>query len=179
MRRLLSAPKARRGREHAEAKPDDELGANVGSLLLEEPNRVARIAIAGAGGGQGGLATGEVVEVIAPEMRGTAAWNTRQLLTVLLSRRPLQPLAAEALVSRIVSTLYEATRNAGKTPEDRALNYAATAALRFIRPFFRPGAVHRDARWPGERLRRRTERASQPLPALGHGVRRRSVVLQF
>ena len=58
----------------------------------------------------------------------------------MLSLQPLPSThTAEALVSRVVATLYEATRNPGKTPEDRAMNYAATAALRFIRPFFRPG----------------------------------------
>ncbi len=68
-------------------------------------------------------------------MRGTASWNTVRLLEVVSSLNTLSNTAAQTLVTRVVSTLYEATRNPGTTPEQRALNFAATGALHFIRPF--------------------------------------------
>ena len=134
-------PERKRGAKQDDGPGAKGLASEVGLSLMEEPNRVARIAIAGEITGQAVLSTGESVEVIRPDMRGTASWNTQRLLEVLssLSGAP-SPEAARSLVTRIVAALYEATRNPGKTPEDRAINYSATAALRFIRPFFQNGA---------------------------------------
>jgi hypothetical protein len=140
---LEGAPHAERKRGKAEepAKDKGSLASKVGMSLSEEPNRVARIAIAGEVAGRVMLTTGETVEVIHPDMRGSASWNTERLLEVVGGLEGLdRGDAARALVTRIVAALYEAARNPGKRPEDRALNYSATAALRFVRPFFQGGA---------------------------------------
>jgi hypothetical protein len=139
---LGSAAPAERKRKKKgdEASSIRDLASDVGLALTEDPSRVARIAIAGEIAGRVALSTGESVEVIRPDMRGTASWNTQRLLEVLSSAAELpSPAAALAVVTRIVAALYEATRNPGKSPEDRAINYSATAALRFIRPFLQNG----------------------------------------
>jgi hypothetical protein len=130
----------KRGKAEEVAKAKD-LASHVGLSLREDPSRVARIAIAGELGGRVVLSTGETVEVIHPDMRGSASWNTERLLDVIGGLEGFRGAdGARALVTRIVAKLYDRARNPGRTPEHRALNYAATAAVRFIRPFFEGGA---------------------------------------
>lgn len=65
--------------------------------------------------------------MIYPDLRGMSLWNTFGLLAAIKAIPPLleDPNAA-LFVGRIVSRLYELARNDGKTPQDRAINWAAT-----------------------------------------------------
>jgi len=121
-------------RDSAEGAMDEIDPEEAVALIFQErPNRAARIAIAGEITGEVQLSTGEVVEIINPAMRGTSSWNTARLVS--LAKQVIgDDGAALMVVAKLVSRLYDEARNNGKSPEDRALNWAATTLLRSIRP---------------------------------------------
>ena len=85
---------------------------------------VERVAIPGVIVGEVRLSTGELVPVIVPHMRGTAAWSIDNLVQKLHSES-FKDLDRNA-IRQILLRLYEETRNFGVMPEDRAINYVAT-----------------------------------------------------
>jgi hypothetical protein len=110
---------------------------DVANLLNEPPGRVARIAVAGEVVGTAQLGTGETVEILAPDLRGTASWNTQRLLDALLGSNALATAdGAREFVGRVVAKLYEESQNDGKSPQSRAVNWATTSAIRDLQNFF-------------------------------------------
>uniref|UniRef100_UPI0040579164 PatA/PatG family cyanobactin maturation protease n=1 Tax=Candidatus Electronema sp. TaxID=2698783 RepID=UPI0040579164 len=84
---------------------------------------VELVAISGVIVGEARLSTGEVLPVVVPHMRGAAAWSIKKLckeLAVLFVGLPNE------VIEQLLVRLYEETRNFGITPEERAVNYAAT-----------------------------------------------------
>jgi cyanobactin maturation PatA/PatG family protease len=94
------------------------------------------MAFSGRLSGTAQLLSGETVDVIEFDMRGTSHWDSRSLLDSLpdavLSRDE-----ALALVSRLINRLYQEIRNDRRSPEERSLNYGSTAAVRLLGGFLR------------------------------------------
>jgi hypothetical protein len=111
-------------------------------FMNEAPNRASKVAIAGTlTNKRVTLANGDQVEVIQPDLRGMSTWNTLRLFRVALRwfTGPQTQNDADAwgFVARVVSRLYELTRNDGKTPQERAINWASTAFLQEVRSLLR------------------------------------------
>jgi hypothetical protein len=98
---------------------------------------VERISVPGVLAGKATLLNGQTVPVIVPELRGMYSWTTAALADAVAG-----PLAAEAPaaerdghaqkregVRNFLARVYHELRNLGQTPQDRALNYAATNAF--------------------------------------------------
>lgn len=98
--------------------------------FLNDEN-VERVAIPGYIGGSVRLMSGEVVPVIIPEVRGMYSWSIAALLDAIVE--PSTPEEnREGLRNRIrevLDRIYYDYRNLGVTPQERALNYAATNAF--------------------------------------------------
>lgn len=123
-------------------KEEDDPLSDLLLFMNESPSRAAKVAIAGTlSNKRVTLADGQQVEVIHPDLRGMSSWNTVRLLRVALQflSGPQGEIEADAwsFVARITSRLYELTRNDGKSPQERAVNWAATAFLQQVRPLLR------------------------------------------
>ena len=92
---------------------------------------VERVSIPGYIGGSVRLMSGEVVPAIIPEVRGMYSWSVAALLDAVIE--PSTPEEdREGLRNRIrevLDRIYYGHRNLGVTPQERALNYAATNAF--------------------------------------------------
>lgn len=88
---------------------------------------VERVSIPGRILGTGTLRTGQVVPVIAPEVRGMYSWSSKALLDTLVPGEDKQGLRGR--VEDFLSRVYHDFRTLGMEPRERALNYAATNAL--------------------------------------------------
>lgn len=98
--------------------------------FLSDEN-IERVSIPGYIGGSVRLMSGEVVPVIIPEVRGMYSWSVDALLGAVVE--PSTPEEnREGLRNRIrevLDRIYYDYRNLGVTPQERALNYAATNAF--------------------------------------------------
>ncbi len=101
--------------------------------FLQDPNQMY-YAIAGEVTGRVQLSSGDVVEVINPELRGMSSWDTLNLYQIFI-HQVKDPVAATVAFARVVSRLYEVVRNDGKAPEHRALNWAATDLIANLGPY--------------------------------------------
>lgn len=108
---------------------------------------VERVSIPGHIVGSARLFTGQVVPVIWPEPRGMYSWNTTALVDAVCGPAPPEeaPQGEKEQytqkmqgVTNFLRRVYEELRNLGITPQERAINYAATNA-------FQIGEVFRDA----------------------------------
>jgi hypothetical protein len=136
-----SKAEKREGAEREATAPLPPL-ADLALFMGEVPGRASKVAIAGTlANKRVTLANGEQVQVIHPELRGMSTWNTLRLLQVALDYFPGtrgEALAgAWGFIARVTSRLNELTRNDGKTPQERALNWQATSFLHQIRPHLR------------------------------------------
>jgi cyanobactin maturation PatA/PatG family protease len=99
------------------------------SFLRDE--NIERVSIPGYVSGSVRLMSGEVVPVIVPEVRGMCSWSVDALLNAVVE--PSTPTDdREGLRERIrevLDRIYYDYRNLGVTPQERALNYAATNAF--------------------------------------------------
>jgi cyanobactin maturation PatA/PatG family protease len=98
---------------------------------------VERISVPGVLVGKATLLSGQSVPMIMPELRGMYSWTTAALAEAVAG-----PLAADAAevernghaqkrdgVRNFLARVYHEVRNLGLTPQDRALNFAATNAF--------------------------------------------------
>ncbi len=122
---------AKRSKPQRTKDKDDDANLLGGDISLE----IGRVAIAGVIAGQVTLYTGETVPVIRPDSRGLRNWTTKALLDAAQQQAfgKGEPTAAEIAATRdlgeFLNVAYSQTRNLGITPQDRALNYAATDAF--------------------------------------------------
>jgi cyanobactin maturation PatA/PatG family protease len=96
---------------------------------------VEMVSIPGTIGGAARLLSGQIVPAIIPAVRGMFSWGTRQLIASLLGEPPEKKADREhydlrvAGLGNFLNRVYYDLRNLGVTPEERALNYAATNAF--------------------------------------------------
>jgi hypothetical protein len=92
--------------------------------------------IPGVLAGQVTLYDGQTVDVLVPDLRGMYSWETKKYVRALTDERkkakPAMTAAAIATeMDRFLGKIYFSIRNRGLSPEERALNAAATNAFNF------------------------------------------------
>lgn len=99
---------------------------------------VERVSIPGVLAGKATLLNGQVVPVIVPDLRGMYSWTTEELVKSVAGGPPPDNSAhkdKEAFhvkntrVRDFLERVYFEIRNLGMTPQDRAINFAATNAF--------------------------------------------------
>jgi cyanobactin maturation PatA/PatG family protease len=93
--------------------------------------KAERIAVPGVITGQATLLNGQQVPVINPDLRGLSNWPTEGLIDAVLSypgdaSTPANAEELRPLTREFLDRIYFELRNAGRTPQERALNYAGT-----------------------------------------------------
>lgn len=111
---------------------------------------VERLSVPGTVSGKAALMGGQVVPVIVPELRGMYSWSTPKLVQAVVGPTAenadlakLQEQTGD--ISNFLDRVYYEVRNLGLTPQERAINYAATNA-------FQLGAVYTHAIAAGMKL---------------------------
>ncbi|MCI0564752.1 MAG: hypothetical protein MN733_40310, partial [Nitrososphaera sp.] len=99
---------------------------------------VERVSIAGVIAGQVQLMSGQVVPVIWPELRCMYSWTAAALTEAVCGAPPAKSAQAQEqemyarktqAVANFLERVYHELRNLGLTPQERAINYAATNAM--------------------------------------------------
>lgn len=105
---------------------------------------VERISVPGVIVGQVMLMSGQVVPVILPTLRCMYSWTTGALIEAVCGTPPSESASEQDLsaygqraesVSNFLERVYYELRNLGITPQERAINYAATNAFNIERIF--------------------------------------------
>jgi cyanobactin maturation PatA/PatG family protease len=105
---------------------------------------VERVSVPGAIAGQVRLFNGQTVPTIEPEIRGMFSWTTRSLVDAVAGQPPAASTPASeqesharkaAGVNDFLDRVYFELRNLGQTPQERAINYAATNAFNIEKVF--------------------------------------------
>jgi cyanobactin maturation PatA/PatG family protease len=106
-----------------------------------QPGGPRRVSIPGLVVGSATLMSGQSVPVVAPELRGMHSWSTGPLAEAVIGAPPEEPGDRDehqrkmGALRNFLDRIYYELRNLGATPEDRALNYAATNAFNAGRIF--------------------------------------------
>ena len=99
----------------------------LGGFLGEQTRgEVERVSIPGYISGSARLFTGQVVPVIWPVLRGMYSWNTTALVEAVSGTAASEE--AQGVIN-FLRRVYEELRNLGITPQERAINFAATNAF--------------------------------------------------
>jgi cyanobactin maturation PatA/PatG family protease len=117
-----------------------ELGYKRLQQFLQEQVKegVERVSIAGIIAGQVQLMSGQVVPVIWPELRCMYSWTIAALIKAVSGQPPAKSAQAQdheayarktQAVANFLERVYHELRNLGPTPQERAINYAATNAM--------------------------------------------------
>jgi len=97
---------------------------------------VERVSIPGYLRGSAQLLNGQQVPVIHPEVRGMCSWSTTALMEAVVGKEPKEQKdraehnAKSEGIQNFLDRIYYEVRNLGLTSQERAMNYAATDALR-------------------------------------------------
>lgn len=96
-------------------------------LSAHVEGQIERISVPGYLAGSTALSNGQVVPIIIPEPRGMYSWSTAELVrkTTGASAAPGQAESTQNFLERV----YYELRNLGVTPQERAINFAATRAF--------------------------------------------------
>ena len=90
--------------------------------------------IPGIVAGQVALYDGQLVDVVVPDLRGMYSWQTKRYVKALRDARKkaedgLSPERLDREIERFFGKIYFSIRNRGRSPEERAINAAATNAF--------------------------------------------------
>ncbi|WP_323374635.1 cyanobactin maturation protease PatG family protein [Nostoc commune] len=102
---------------------------------------VERVSIPGISIGSIKLQSGITVPRIVPTIRGMYSWSTTALIRSVLGEPPADNAARQDYEDRaegiqnFLDRIYYELRNLGKTPQERAINYAATNAFQLAQVF--------------------------------------------
>lgn len=94
---------------------------------------VERVSIPGILMGQAMLMSGQVVPAIVPTLRCMYSWTTQALVENVCGSSPDE--SARQGIENFLERVYYELRNLGMTPQERAINYAATNAFNVERIF--------------------------------------------
>jgi cyanobactin maturation PatA/PatG family protease len=126
--------------------------ANVGFERLREflqaqlDKEVERVSIPGIVLGEVRLMNGQVLPVILPEPRGMFSWTTQALIQSVMEQMSVEESArenTEAGLRNFLDRIYYEIRNLGLSPQERALNFAATNAFQIEQVFLGAATARR------------------------------------
>jgi hypothetical protein len=118
-----------------------EVHERLREFLADMIDGVERVSIPGAAAGSVRLMNGQIVPAIVPELRGMYSWTTNALVQSLLPPQTESATDAEKVtfaaigievangVRSFLERVYYELRNLGQTPQERAINFAATNAF--------------------------------------------------
>ncbi len=106
-------------------------------LAGQHHDGVERVSVPGWMEGSVRLSSGQSVPMIWPETRGLYSWNTTALVKAVLDKKPRSKRDQDKAfaIGNFLGRVYYEVRNLGTTPQERALNYAATNAFQAERVF--------------------------------------------
>lgn len=96
-------------------------------LSQQESGNIQRISVPGISQGSTQLLNGYTVANLMPNLRGMYSWTTEALTAAATGAKGSNKALAEN-VSNFLNRVYYEMRNLGVSPQERALNYAATNA---------------------------------------------------
>lgn len=109
---------------------------------LRLPHATDYVAMPGTIIGTERLITSETVEVIDPDMRGTCEWSLDELINAILIQAAKldasgtvcvpSPDDLRKIVEALAARFAEEIRNSGKSPQERAMNFAALQLMLFL-----------------------------------------------
>ncbi|WP_167591605.1 PatA/PatG family cyanobactin maturation protease [Jiella endophytica] len=94
---------------------------------LDETGDLQRVAMPGYVAGSTRLMNGQVLPVIYPDPRGLAKWTAPELVTAAKAAIGAEDMDSGPIFNFLVR-VYDELRNLGISPEERAINFAATNA---------------------------------------------------
>jgi cyanobactin maturation PatA/PatG family protease len=105
------------------------------ALAAQLTGGVERVSVPGYVKGSARLLNGQQVPLLYPDVRGLYSWTTAALVQATVGKAPKGEKAAEGYtqkaegVQNFLERVYYEVRNLGITPQERAMNYAATNAF--------------------------------------------------
>lgn len=115
-----------------------EVYTELRDFLRDQQNgTIDRVSVPGVTNGRATLFNGQVVPVLVPERRGMYSWNARALVEAVAGDGPAEGADGEERarhqkrtrgVRGFLDRVYHELRNLGVSPQDRAINFAATNA---------------------------------------------------
>jgi cyanobactin maturation PatA/PatG family protease len=105
-------------------------------LREQAADGVERVSVPGILVGRARLMNGQVVPGLVPDLRGMNNWNTSALVDAVSPTKGAAKTGHRTDgITSFLNRIYYGFRNLGLTPQDRALNFAATNALNAARVF--------------------------------------------
>jgi cyanobactin maturation PatA/PatG family protease len=118
--------------------PAGAFAADTYKWLVEEwaDKDVEFISLPGILAGQLALYDGQIVDAVVPDLRGMFSWDTKKYVKAVSDAlKKAKPDMRDEMVSRemkrFFGKIYYSIRNRGLSPEERAINAAATNAFNF------------------------------------------------
>jgi cyanobactin maturation PatA/PatG family protease len=114
--------------------PVGAFAANTYKWLVEEwaDKKVEFISLPGVLAGQVALYDGQIVDAVVPDLRGMFSWNTDRYVESLRATLKKTEMSGERIerdMKRFFGKIQFSIRNRGLSPEERAINAAATNAF--------------------------------------------------
>jgi cyanobactin maturation PatA/PatG family protease len=104
-------------------------------LSEQVANAVEHVSVPGILMGRARLMSGQVVPGLVPDLRGMNNWNTSALVDAVSPVEGTERTGHADGIASFLNRIYYGFRNLGVTPQDRALNFAATNAMNAARVF--------------------------------------------
>jgi len=107
-------------------------------LTEQNQGEVERISMPGRLVGSAQISSGQTLPLLWPNLRGMYNWNTKKLVEAAYGKPPSGNASQDMKdnydsgaesVANFLQRVYEELRNLGTTPQERAINYAATNAF--------------------------------------------------
>jgi cyanobactin maturation PatA/PatG family protease len=114
-------------------KAYDKMLATLRSSIEADPDDVQRASIPGFISGSTRLMNGMTVPVIFPDARGMYTWKSEELIAA--AKKGVGKSPPDETLRNYLHRIYYELRNLGVTPQERALNYAATNAYQAANAF--------------------------------------------
>jgi cyanobactin maturation PatA/PatG family protease len=108
---------------------------------LDTSGDMQRVAIPGFVSGTTTLMNGMILPVVYPDLRGMVKWQSQNLVENAIAAAGADDID-EAPIMNFLVRVYDELRNFGMSPEDRAINFAATNAYQITSAF--SDAIGRD-----------------------------------
>ena len=127
--------------------PAGAFAAETYAWLMSEwsDKNVEFVSLPGVLAGSTTLYDGQPVDVVMPDLRGMFSWAAKKYVAALTDARKkavagLSEEQAKVQIDRFLGKIYFSIRNRGLSPEERALNAAATNAFNFSPVIVQAGA---------------------------------------